>query len=112
MATTKENINENHEQDWLGLSLVIFIVHMTNITVMFTPFSGPLSIVKYVIFAMSYLLLLIVMWKGTTEEFKDHKYVIYTSTILYLIVWMIVIYFSEDSLNKFIKNMTSSLKLD
>jgi len=112
MTDTNEakEIKKGH-QDWFGLSLVIFIIHMTNITVMFTPFSGPLSIIKYIVFTMSYIILFIFMWKGTTDDFNDQKYVIYVSTAIYLIVWILVIYFSEDSLDKFINNMLSSLKM-
>ena len=114
MSGTEKSTDTSTSEDpeWFGISMIIFIIHLTNITVMFTPFSGPLSIVKYVIFTMSYLLILIFMWKGSTSEHREYKYVIYSSTLLYLFVWLLVIYFSEDALNKFIDNMTSSLNLD
>ena len=109
----KDTTETSEDPEWLGISMIIFIIHLTNITVMFTPFSGPLSIVKYVIFAMSYLLVFIFMWKGpNSETLSEYKYVIYSSTFLYLFVWLLVIYFSEDTLNKFIENMTSSLNVN
>ena len=108
----KDTTETSEDPEWLGISMIIFIIHLTNITVMFTPFSGPLSIVKYVIFTMSYLLVLIFMWKQSVAAYRPYKFVIYSSTLLYLFVWLLVIYFSEDALTKFIDNMTSSLNLD
>ena len=107
------------ETEYFGLAIMIFLIHITNITVMYTPFAGSLSIVKYVIFAMSYLLILIYMWReSSTKKDKDFvaakdnmDYILYVSTSIYLIVWVAVLMFSEDSLNNFFDNISGSLKL-
>jgi len=101
--------------EYIKFSITVLLVHITNIIIYYTPFAtvanGP---VKYIIIGLSYFIIFIYMLfpkKRASKKTEDYSplSILLATIIVYIIAWVLVMAFSNDLVDKFLKNITASI---